>query len=202
MAGMETHHAILRLVQDPQTYLVPVVDDTIGQSVITEDILGIESVRKIIAAANRMPSNDALILCLIVRANSITLEAQQALLKIVEEPPETTRFIFVLPIGVQLLPTLMSRLSVAALEQLAVTEAFNTFKAMKLAERMKMIEDVQKKKDQIWQAEIKSGLMAYLVDRKRSHTASELRSLHFVATTLLTRGAANKMLLEELALTL
>ena len=67
---------------------------------------------------------------------------------------------------------------------------------------MEQIETAIKKKDTAWVSDIKCGLTEHMQSRVGLYTEEKLQSLFFVVSTLETRGAANKMLLEELALTL
>jgi len=160
---------------------------------------GINDARELVAAANNLQATGD-VQNLAVRADFITLEAQNALLKILEEPPATTRIIFVVPTAFQVLPTLMSRFSVfsgkSSLEE--STEAFKVFLTSSHAERIQAVEVAAKKKDVGWQQSIKQGLLNYVSTKK----SDNLRELEYIASHLLTRGASNKFLLEHLALTL
>lgn len=199
---MRLHHAVLVYVPDPSTYEpLPAEPDT-DREFIRGEKVGIDNVRNITQKATRMPSGDAKQLEIVVIASSITVEAQQALLKIVEEPPETTSFIFVLPSGVQLLPTLLSRFSVTEDRADIDTKIFASFVQMPIAERLQAIDSAIKGKDIVWQKSMKVGLLWHLRTSDKTTNTQDLKTAHFVATTLLTRGAANKMLLEALALAL
>ncbi len=59
--------------------------------VLTYDTVTIADTRSIIAAANRRPSNESTQL-LVVCFYALLPEAEQALLKVIEEPPLTTKF--------------------------------------------------------------------------------------------------------------
>ncbi|MSR70711.1 hypothetical protein EXS62_01590 [Candidatus Kaiserbacteria bacterium] len=67
---------------------------------------GVDESRELIALTSLKNFADA---TFFVGASSITTEAQQALLKLLEEPQEGTTFIFLVPHGV-LLPTVLSRM--------------------------------------------------------------------------------------------
>ena len=88
-------------------------------------------VRKLIATAYRTPDGDATKQKVVIVTKYIfTVEAQQALLKVVEEPPQTTEFLFVVPYSLQLLPTLLSRLNVISgdgIEGVCNVDAFVAF---------------------------------------------------------------------------
>ena len=200
---MKNHHAVLHYVADPKTFTTPAADAEVYVEVFERLKMGIGDVRELIERASRMPEGGAAIQKIVVVLETITVEAQQALLKIVEEPPKTTHFVFVVPTGIQLLPTLLSRFSVVAVkEQLQAMEEFTAFQEDSIKVRMEKIDKANKSKDTAWQSAIKSGLIAYLHRDRQAYTKEQLISLEYVAKTLLTRGASNKFLLEELALTL
>jgi hypothetical protein len=199
---MISHHAVLLPVADPATHELPPAALDTDREVFLAEKIRIDDVRSITEKANRMPRGEAKRLEIVVIATTLTVEAQQALLKIVEEPPQTTSFIFVLPVGVQLLPTLLSRFSVSESSLGTATEAFSTFNKQPIAERLAAIDAAVKSKDTVWQEAMKSGLLWHLRTADKNMSTADLHTLHFVASTLLTRGAANKMLFEALALTL
>ena len=164
--------------------------------------LGISDARELIRLAYIKPvSSDVLLL--IVRTNFITFEAQNALLKVVEEPPVTTKFVFVTPPDCTLLTTLRSRFTQQEITTSTVSrnEDFEQFVDSGYAERVTGIETALKQKNTVWQRNIKQGLIGYL-KQTTDLSKESLSGLEFVARTLLTRGASNKMLLEHAALLL
>jgi DNA polymerase III delta prime subunit len=203
MDGMTSHHAVLLSVPTPLEYQLPTLETGIGNEYRLQQI-GIDDVRKIINDAHRMPDNGAIERVLVVATQFMTEEAQQALLKIVEEPPLSTRFIFIIPLGYHLLPTLESRFERALLsEETSNTIEFDAFKNSTIAERITLIESATKNKNLVWQSEIKKGLHHYVKNLDSSTQSVEtLKDLEYVSRLLLTRGASNKFLLEQLALTL
>lgn len=200
------HHAVLLKTPDIKTYLPPGAVRGVTQQIESIPQFGIGDAKKIIAAASRMPSGTDTHLHIVVVTSFITVEAQQALLKVVEEPPATTRFTFVVPASLQLLPTLLSRFAILDPQsgEVAVCsiDAFQSFLEANVGERITQVEVAAKEKNQSWMDDIKCGLLEYLSQNPGKYSQGQLQSLHLVATTLLTRGASNKMLLEELALTL
>tara|TARA_B100002051_G_scaffold147570_1_gene139658 strand:+ start:25740 stop:26342 length:603 start_codon:yes stop_codon:yes gene_type:complete len=150
-------------------------------------------------AYGRPVEEDALVL--VVRVNFITHEAQNALLKLLEEPPASTSFVFVVPYDFQFLPTLRSRFGAEEYsEDTAASEVFTEFLSQTPKERLAAIDKAAKAKDLAWQRQIKTGLIKML--GSSAGGASHIKELHYVATKLLTRGASNKMLLEHAALLL
>jgi DNA polymerase III delta prime subunit len=195
---MTSHHAILLSVELPLEFDLEIAP----QLAYREPQFTIDMVRMLIQTAHRRPQGNNEEQLIMVATEFITEEAQQALLKIIEEPPLSTKFIFVLPHGYTLLPTLESRFERrAGSEAASDTSVFDIFFTASYKERMTSIEEATKKKDHIWQAAIKRGLVNYLKSETNlSHRT--LSELEYVSRLLLTRGASNKFLLEHLALTL
>ena len=200
---MTSHHAVLLSVSAPLEYELPIDNVGIGNEYRLPQI-GIDDVRKIITDAHRMPDNDTKERVLVVATQFVTEEAQQALLKIIEEPPLSTRFIFIIPLGYHFLPTLESRFERAEIsEEGSNTDVFDEFLTATIAERLSSIELAVKNKNIVWQSEMKKGLHHYLKNLNAAAISVEtLRDLEYVSRLLLTRGASNKFLLEQLALTL
>jgi DNA polymerase III delta subunit-like protein len=71
--------------------------------------IGIGQVRDIIRSAQFAPVQSACKVCLIAKAEALTIEASNALLKILEEPPRGLRFILLAEHPSDLLPTIVSR---------------------------------------------------------------------------------------------
>jgi len=192
-----THHALLLFAND-------VLKAVIGDLATGHDIqntefekLGVEEAQQLVKSAYMRPSGNTTQLC-VVRAQFVTLEAQNALLKVFEEPPESTKFLLIVPRDFIVLPTLLSRCEVVLGSEVDDENLpFQEFLSAPYAERISLIEQSQKKKDTQWQRAIKKGLVEFL----KTHTQN-LKELEFSVRLLLTRGASNKMLLEHIALTL
>lgn len=196
---MTSHHAVLLSTELPLEF----ESDFAPHLTYKEPQLGIDMVRTLIQSAHRRPQGDDEEQLIMVATEFITEEAQQALLKIIEEPPLSTKFLFVLPCGYTLLPTLESRFErQEGIEVTADYSIFQNFLKMSYAERMVAIDESTKKKDIAWQAAMKRGLLAHLRANSKDIPHDILRELEYVARLLLTRGASNKFLLEHLALTL
>lgn len=201
---MTSHHAVLFSSAAPLTHVFNETQELTFASEYRLPQLGIDDVRTLTAVAYRRPQGEDTMQTLLVATEFITEEAQQALLKLIEEPPLSTRFVFVLPAGYNLLPTLESRFERQAEEGIVMHDisAFREFKNLQYAQRMAAIELATKNKDHAWQQAIKNGLAAYLLAHKSEVSLSVLKELEYIVRLLLTRGASNKFLLEHLALTL
>jgi DNA polymerase III delta prime subunit len=204
-----THHALLIFADAIQSITLR----DIPKAEIYDtyyDKFGIDEARGLIQQAGLRPLVKEK-QCFIVRTLFITHEAQNALLKILEEPPDSSVIVFVVPKDLSMLPTLSSRFAIGNdivaddIEQQTDTSVtvFTTFLRQDYKERLEKIEQAMKKGDQTWQREIKSGLVQHL-RQADAHSKEEKQypALLFVASKLLTRGASNKMLLEHLALTI
>jgi hypothetical protein len=75
----------------------------------TEKSIGIAEIRKTIPAVNRTPQYSPFTVVVIRNAETLTIEAQNALLKTLEEPPVHTRIIIEVSNPDKLLPTILSR---------------------------------------------------------------------------------------------
>ncbi len=198
----KNHHAELVLDFDVEGV---VIDFVSSQSEVTDtlvDKFGIDDARELIRVSHNRPV-DAQEVVLIIRSNFITHEAQNALLKVLEEPPESTKFVFVLPPDFVLLPTLESRFNLrtkAENKEVKNNEEFKDFLREDYKGRIIAIEKSVKAKDAQWQRSIKEGLIQHLAEDKEKNVS--FSSLEYVARNLLTRGASNKMLLEHTALIL
>lgn len=138
----------------------------------------------------------------LIAFDSITVEAQNALLKLFEEPPEGVVFHIVVPRREMLLPTLQSRLLVVG-TQMTQRESEHVFFTYPYDERLREIAARTKAKDVAWceavanAAEHVARTLADAHERRRA-----LSSVMLVRSYLGARGASAKMLLEELALAL
>lgn len=74
-----------------------------------KDRIGIEQIRDVIRTAHLAPTEARHKLCLIPQAEALTLEASNALLKTLEEPPGGFRFLLLASDPSDLLPTIVSR---------------------------------------------------------------------------------------------
>lgn len=192
-------HAVVVFTSKPAAYVCNEVADT-ESVVLREELIGIGEIRHVTTEANRRPSEGFARKQITVTAQGITVEAQQAALKILEDTPENVSIMLVLPSGTQLLPTIRSRVQIREISAEVADTVFKDWLAEPYAERMREIESHIKAKDIAWQQSIKSGLLQHL--QENDLPVAELQALELVARNLLTRGAANKMLLEQAALSL
>jgi len=203
---MLAHHAYLcRLGEVTQAKVKTVADtfDVPATVFIQIDAFGIDDVRTLTEKAFMRPSEGDTQL-LVVSLITITVESQQALLKLLEEPPVGTMFVFCVPSSLFLLPTLLSRFSSLSLDvdEVIDTAELDAFLELPVGERVTVITDRLAAKDILWVTTLKRQLIAKLANKSFHRDPEKLALLYWIADHLQTRGASNKQLLEELALTL
>jgi len=150
----------------------------------------------------------------VIKTNSITREAQNALLKVFEEPGEGNHFFIITPTAEMLLPTLKSRLLIIKSEQgqappYAVL-AKNFLKkglAQRLALVKEMVEEISEEKKT--RTDAAAFVQAVLMEIKTQKPANEwstkdaavLSDVMECADYITDRSSSVKMILEHIALT-
>jgi hypothetical protein len=191
------HHAQLVRTEDISAYTHPET----AQTILTTELekIGIDDVRTITSQAQLRPATNTGQV-FVIATTSLTTEAQNALLKLLEEPPPDTSFVLVVPPALQLLPTLQSRIGEeTTITNASMNDSWLSFQGASYADRQQQIDDCHKTKDPQWLSEIAAGVHSLTANTR---DVEALRVVQFVGQKLQTRGASNKMLLEHLALTL
>lgn len=161
----------------------------------THETFGIDNARALIARARIRPLGvHALYL---VYAQALTVEAGQALLKILEEPPQGVHMVFILPRTYVLLDTLRSR--GASLYAHEKTPDIETFFKSTPGKRIAYIEKLIKKED--------GESIEQFLNAVELHCARDVKKYHEVLghlvdvrEALALRGTSKKQLLESVAL--
>lgn len=144
----------------------------------------------------------------IVSVKGITREAQNALLKVFEEPAQNTHFFLIVPVFEILLPTLRSRLSLVRAEnaEAQVSSEAERFLEASVPARLKTIQALLKA---VEEEEGKQTLVAFLdgleqtlATKERSSTAQALTEVLEAKRYSRDRAPSFKLLLEHLALVL
>ncbi len=204
---IDGHHAKLILSnQDQADVLATIIKEYSVEAEVVSwsgEVLSIAEVRSLIERAYQTPGSYSYRLML-VQARVIAIEAQQALLKILEEPPKTTRFLFVLPGLAGVLPTVLSRLFVIDQRQAdnQLPESFVEFYQATIPDRLLYVASLAKNKDETLWAELATGLMLLISRGDHDFSLAELKTFSFVLNNQQSRGASKKMLWEEVAFTL
>jgi hypothetical protein len=172
---------------------------------------GIDEARALSERASRRPVGGGQQI-FVIGAGSLTREAQNALLKTLEEPGEGTHFFLVIPNAEILLPTLRSRCSILARETLGVAEASlpapvsmsaPTFLAAPPGTRLTALKSLIEAKDAQGAVRFLSDLERALRARSGSAVAREdvfyFETLARCRSYLSERSPSVKMILEYLA---
>ncbi len=142
----------------------------------------------------------------LIVADSMSSEAQNALLKTLEEPRGGALFIFIVPSPMQILPTVRSRAQIFELPELEITStSARAFIRATPAARLEMLKPLLEKGDDDTRdfGAILSFLSAleHVLEKSESRENNEgLRALYRTRKFLGDRGALIKPLLEQMAL--
>lgn len=202
---METHHAYLVYANSVEASALPALYKT-----PSADVSHLTSVRFTIDDARELSRNAGQQAfaggnrVFVIITEEIAVEAQHALLKLLEEPPSATLFYVLLKPTSFLLPTLRSRFHEEKDETIPLKEVnrwFEDFARASYAERLALIAEKTKEKDTLWVESILTGCETVAAENPLK--AQELlKAVIFVRTYIGNKGASPKMLLEELALQL
>jgi replication-associated recombination protein RarA len=129
-------------------------DNTVKQNVSS---IGIDDIKRIRKTVFLKPLQSTFKAVIIEDAQLLTTEAQNALLKVLEEPPEHTLLLLGTDTKDSLLPTIISRcqiitlktetLELASRERHAITQFITELSEMSIGERLKKAESLSKDKD-------------------------------------------------------
>lgn len=200
---MSDHHAFLYIDQSVSLKVLPTEIQTQSADIqhVSVDTFSVSDARTLRESASVRPAVAEKRL-FVVFTQSMTHEAQNALLKLFEDPPVTAEFHVVMPSLQALLPTLQSRfliISSIVVPNQAI-EVFSEFLDQSYADRLTTITTKTKAKDVVWIQLILQGAYDWLQTNSSAHEAR--KSVALVDQFVMRRGASKKMLLEELALSL
>lgn len=206
-----SHHALLYVgTREACLAQIPLPDQSgVDAEVIVTEQLEIDEARALAErAAHRPIAGEKR--HFIISCRQMTLEAQNALLKLFEDPPATAQFYIIVPRLSVLLPTLRSRLHLFY-ESDAVHNAPDAqsmaFLHASFSERLLAVAKLAKEKErtkdtQAMRALIRGVESAAALHANKETSASFLRDVLLVSSYSETRGASHKMLLEHLALSI
>lgn len=141
----------------------------------------------------------------VLGVGSMDHEAQNALLKITEEPPSFAQIVLVVPSADMLIPTLRSRFVLKQREMVFDDSEAVDFLKKATSTRLKVIEKIHKDKDGARARALIDGVERVLAGQFRAGEKGLEEHLHTLAAfrqDIRQRGVSMKMLLEHLALTL
>lgn len=199
---MLSHHATVYHVADYSTSsaLLTGLQSLYEVEVVMVPKLAISEVRRIIASAHKRPFETATKV-IYIATNHIAPDAQNALLKVLEEPPSTTKFVLWLGRQVELLPTIKSRVQMVTDD--TVTHMPTTFAeviAAPIPDRLATIAAIYKNKDSDADLALYQGLTEYLSTSTNSLTSAALSDIVSLHSQLQGPGASKKMLWEAIML--
>lgn len=163
---------------------------------IVTDSFGVDDARKLTLNASRRAwgGNEH---HFVIAAKSMTVEAQNALLKLFEEPPTATVFHLIVPRESMLLSTLRSRLIKVDSDR-KIDRSASEFLKLSLKEQLEEAANLAKD-----EPEAIGPLVEAIGGSERGKLSDDARaSLLGVTKYVYNRGASRKMLLEELVLSL
>ncbi len=161
--------------------------------------MGIDEVRALIKEAYQSPLRDAM-RTFVIAHDDITIEAQNALLKLLEEPPATAQFYIIVDRATKLIPTLRSRLVLEDTEARGEDGGvFLEFQKLGYKARLDMIANRMTKKDDAWALALMHGCESFAVGASHPELLTVLTDIR---PYFERPGASKKMILEHIALTL
>jgi DNA polymerase-3 subunit delta' len=180
---------------------IPEDDLVVGPDVLfyEGERLSIEDVRALSYEVNMRPTAREY-RTFVLMCDSLLHEAQNALLKILEEPNPQTVFYVVVPREDVLLPTLRSRLNLLDAERGELERSvFEVFIKAGYNDRLRLIAEKVAEGDTAWIEKLLRGLETHAHEKRDT---SLMREALRTETYLSANGSSKKMLLEHLALTL
>jgi len=198
------HHAYV-YIGDPKRVLPPeIATPAVDIEHIEVERFSIADARALKLAAYRRPQQKD-VLQIVITATLIPVEAQNALLKILEEPPQSTVLHVCVPRRDQLIATILSRVELTEGEKGVGDDtpmkALEEFVALSYKERLALIEGAHKKKETSFFTTLAEQALAYVEKHCRTNHAV-LRTVLYVGESMRAPGASKKMLAEELAFAL
>jgi DNA polymerase III gamma/tau subunit len=203
---MPNHHALVcfvRSIEDVPFDMVTLKENS-ELIMISLSVLGINDVRNLIKQAYQKPFEKPT-QTFVLNIDQIAFEAQHALLKILEEPPESTRFVLVLRPETSLITTLLSRLYVIQAQNnraIPASPEFVEFISATPANRLSLIARLTKDKDINSLNHLAINLTAWLKNNSANLSPALNTQILNNLILLTTRGAGRKMLWEDISLRL
>jgi DNA polymerase III gamma/tau subunit len=169
--------------------------------------IGIEDIKKIRQQIFLKPFKSKIKAIIIEDGESLTLEAQNALLKILEEPPEHTIIVIAAKNKDAILPTIQSRCTIREFDVVKenisdeILKLATTLHALSANEALVLAESLDRKKEQLPDKleKIIIALHDNLIEAdpvNQVHTARKIRALQKAHTIVTTTNANSRLALE------
>ena len=170
------------------------------------DVWGVEESRDLKEFQSRRPAahTDKVF---VISARQMTLEAQNSLLKTLEEPPAGTHFFLISPAAGNFLPTVLSRCQLLEIsgEAVPVSDRSQVFLGANIATRFKIVKDILKEQEDDASVGVKffNDLLKTYWQKVPSNPDPVLVSgatvLSLAANSVSVRGTSLRLLLEYVA---
>ncbi len=135
----------------------------------------------------------------IIALNGITVEAQNSLLKVFEEPTPQTHFFIIAPSSEIFLPTFRSRVMIVSHDSKHVSDSVSeNFLKKSIPERLKIVEQIVEEKNKAEAINLIDGLIRVLHSKK--HDSFIIGELLKTRMFLNDRSPSLKLLLEHISL--
>ncbi len=201
---METHAAVC-IAADFKSATLP--DDCKHPSADVHheiaDTLHISTVRHLRELAHRAPVAGSY-RWIVIFAKTYPQITQNALLKTLEDPPETSKILLVVPDIAQLLPTVRSRIHLldkGPHTNTNVEEDVEHWCQVTAPERLQIIDRLHKQKDASRMSALLNGIIGCLASRNIVVSNTQHKLLSDIVMYSVRSGASKRYLLEALALT-
>lgn len=202
---MMTHHAQLFTcsLEDVLAHHIDATQPSPDLDIISCEQLNIAQTRRLKTLSQQRP----VVLAkryFVIHTGSVAREAQHALLKLFEDPPQTAQFLLVMQNPQELLPTLRSRLHEVSRQREKVTlHEFTAFLKLPYGERLQEI-DRQTKTEagKAWARQLLIQMEVWVAEKTPKEKKALLPDISFVLQYRRQNGASLKMLLEHVALVL
>ncbi len=168
--------------------------------------LGIDEARQIKEMQLRSAANAGAKKIFVISTGTITHEAQNALLKVFEEPTADTHFFLLMPSAEVLLPTLRSRVVIVSIGEMGVVpgseQLAKSFLGASKGKRMAIVKSLIEEKDKSATLALVDGLLKALSKNPKETLVhqKELQELLAMRGYLNDRSSSLKMILEYLCL--
>jgi DNA polymerase III delta prime subunit len=138
----------------------------------------------------------------VVEMIGMSVEAQNALLKVFEEPTPLTHFFLIMPSSEILLPTLRSRVAVISDQEKKEGSAeAKKFVSLSPAARLKAVSEIIEEKDKAKAISLVTNLILHFSAKPMEYSAA-LNNLLKARSYLNDRSASLKLILEHISLTI
>ena len=189
-------------------------------SINFEKSVGIEDVRIIQKKIYLKPIKSEAKAIILKAYSGLTIEAQNALLKILEEPPNNTIILLLVETGSQVLPTILSRCKIITIddkkekfsktEEDQIVEILSSLFSSGVGERLKLAQDFGKSREEaiVWLEKMIIILRKNIIEEINKDTAFEqnkikiLQKIQDTYTIIKTTNINQRFALENLFLNL